>query len=127
MKIHHIAITVTDLEKSIDFYEKNFSFKVTKRFEKEGSKQRAALMKLGENFIELWQFEDMRENKDDLQDIKIKGIRHLALGVKNLNDTVSGLEKKGLQCKPPKMGSSGQKYSFTKDLDGIPIELYGVN
>lgn len=44
-KIHHVAISVSDLEKSIDFYE-NFGFAVKKRSQSPDSSFEIVLLEL---------------------------------------------------------------------------------
>ena len=126
MKIHHIAITVSNLEESIKFYTQILGFKVGKQFSKErkGVLASATYVKLGDFQIELWQFPDMKENQDALSDIKIKGIKHIAFEVDNLNKTISKLEGKGLKLTKPQLGASGHNYSFTTDPDGVALEFY---
>ena len=85
---------------------------------------KAIFMGLNDFYLELWFFEDMKKNKDDLGELKIRGIRHIAFQVNNLDKTVSELKEKGLTITEPKMGASGHRYSFTSDPNGIALELY---
>ena len=124
MKLHHIAITVSNLQESIDFYQKFFNFEIIKEFERLDMNAKAVFLKLGDFAVELWEFQDGKSNQDDLGDIKIKGIRHIALAVENLDDEIKKLNKKGLKVSPAKKGASGGRYTFVFDLDGVAIELY---
>jgi len=124
MKVHHIAITVSNLDESIKFYSDILGFEVAKRFEREDMGAKATFIKLDNFQIELWQFEDMKENFNLLNDIKVKGIRHIAFEVDNLNKTITELKKKGLEFSEPKLGASGHNYSFTTDPNGVALEFY---
>ena len=85
MRIHHVALSIRDLEKSVKFYKDIFGFTEVKRFEKpDGTK--AAFLKLDNTMLELFQFANKIDNKDDLSNIKIIGIKHIAFAVKNVDE-----------------------------------------
>jgi len=120
-----VAITVNDLDESLKFYQDFFNFTVVKEFESlsfPGAK--AIFIELHGVALELWKFKDMKRNSDDLADIKIKGIRHIAFEVDNIDKTVSELREKGLTISEPKLGASEHRFCFTKDPNGIALELY---
>ena len=123
MKIHHVSITVNNLEESTKFYREMLGFEVEMSFERKDLGAKATFIKLKEFQMELWQFEEMKKNVDPLDDIKIRGIRHIAFGVQDLDETVKKLKNKGLVFKGPKQGASG-RYAFTTDPNGIALEFY---
>ena len=124
MKIHHVAMTVNNLKESKAFYAEMFGFEVVQEFQRKDMGARATFMKLGECAIELWQFENMTKNQDDLSVLSIRGVRHLAFEVENLDKTIAKLHARGLKFSTPTMGASGHRYAFTSDPSGIPLELY---
>ena len=124
MKLHHIAITVNNLKQSIDFYTSILGFSIVKQFERKDLNGKAAFIELNDCKLELWEFKDMKENKDSLVDLKIRGIRHIAFEVDNLSKTIIQLKAKGIECSKPKLGASGHNYSFITDPNGIALELY---
>ena len=52
------------------------------------------------------------------------GIRHLAFQVEECEKVLKRLTKLGLKFSEIQPGASCAKYAFTKDPNGIPIELY---
>ncbi len=124
MKIHHIAITVNNLDESRKFYEDIFWFRFSKAIEKQEFKAKANYLKLWDIFLELWQFPDVQENKDNQRDLKIKWIRHIAFEVDNLEKTIEFMKKKWLNPDKPKFWASKHWYSFIKDPNWVALELY---
>lgn len=124
MKIHHIAITVNDLKESRKFYQDFFDFKISKEFERKDLGAKAVFLELNGFYIELWQFADIQENSDDLKNIKVRGIRHIAFEVENLDKIISDFQQKGVEATKPKLGASGHYYSFITDPSGVALELY---
>jgi catechol 2,3-dioxygenase-like lactoylglutathione lyase family enzyme len=126
MKIHHIAISVKDSEKSAKFYIENFGFKEVDRFTKSGWDGDATILQLDNLQLEIFQFRSHIEKKDDLSDLKVIGLKHIGIKVKNVNDKYIELKSKGVDIdKPVKgTGSACAWFCFLRDPDGIPIELY---
>lgn len=84
MEFDHVAISVNKLEESIKYYTDHFGFVLDGRFEKPLIFLRFAFLKK-ENFrIELFEFRDKVKGKDDLKDLRIRGLRHLAFKVKDI-------------------------------------------
>ena len=81
MKIHHLAISVKSLEKSIEFYQQ-FGFREVKRFTKEGWDGEAVFLESGSFRLELFCFEDCVENEDDFSNFKVLGYKHILLKLK---------------------------------------------
>ena len=123
MKLHHIALTVNDLKTSIKYYQSYFNFELIKEFEKKEINGKGALLKLDEIHLELWQFANSKTSQD-LNELQVIGIRHIAFQVDDCEKEVKRLTKLGLAFSEIKPGASCTKYGFTKDPNGIPIELY---
>lgn len=124
MKIHHIAITVNNIEESQKFYRDFFNFRTSKSFKREDMNAKAIFLELEGLFLELWEFADFKESVDDLKDIKIRGIRHIAFEVENLDKILLDFKQRGLEATDPKLGAIGHMYSFISDPNGVALEIY---
>jgi len=127
MKIHHIAITVANLETSKEFYKSIFGLVEDKRFERPDLNAKAVFLKSESIFLEVWEFSEKIQNKDDLSKLNIIGIRHVEFEVDNLDSAYEDICSKGFSVSKPQVGASGGRYSFLSDPNGISIELYEPN
>lgn len=127
MRVHHIAISVKDLEKSAKFYNENFGFEEIKRFTKPDWDGSAIFLKLGDLQLEIFQFQDHIEKKDDLSNLKVIGLKHIAIQVENVNEKFKELKNGGVDIDEPIKGTTCAWFCFLRDPDGIPIELYEPN
>ena len=54
-----------------------------------------------------------------------QGLRHLAFATPDLDDAVSELEAKGVAVEQIRVDEyTDRRYTFFKDPDGLPLELY---
>ena len=107
--LHHIAV-IASSEKSIDFYS-TLGFKETERIERGYD---TIVMMDGSCTLEIYSGPTHPERVTNPEAL---GLRHLALVVKDLDDIV-----KTFECEPIRE-EAGKRYTFTKDPDGLPIEL----
>ena len=120
----HVAYQVSDMEKSVAFYEKAFGFK--KKFELHDDKDQPWIVYLQVNeraFIEL--FYAHNELKKDVN----ISYQHLCLEVENIKQIAHDLEQKGFTLLHPVILGKDYNYQcWIKDPDGNPIELmeYGA-
>ncbi len=122
MKIHHVAITVSNLERSRAFYE-SFGFETERSFERRDLKGKAVFLKLYDFRVEIWEFEDKKKG-NNVSDLDILGIRHIAFEVPEIEESIRNLSEKGLVFCPITTGASGARFTFTSDPDGNQIEFY---
>ena len=125
MKIHHISLTVKDLESSIDFYTRHFGLSVAHQFEKKDAGAKAVFLGAGNSFIELFSFDEKKIG--EITGLDTTGIKHVAFQTEDINAEHARLLAEGLECKPIKDGASRGKYFFTHDPDGNQIEIYYPN
>ncbi len=123
MQLHHVAITVKDLNESVQFYQDLFGFKQVQSFERRDLNGKAVFIEMNGFKIELWEFAQSVENKDNLGDIKVRGLRHIAFEVKDLDTVLFELKQKGAKTTEPQLGASGHRYSFLSDPNGIALDM----
>lgn len=127
IEFDHVAISVKQLNESIDYYTNYFAFVLDGIFEKPAQNLRFAFLKKANFRLELFEYKDRVKGKDDLTDLRIQGLRHIAFRVKNVRQSVNKLTKSGLLFGPIENGTSCKYYTFTTDPNGISIELYEPN
>lgn len=124
MKIHHIAISVKDSEKTAKFYKENFEFQEINRFTKPGWDGSAIVLESNDLQLEIFQFQNPIEKKDDLSNLKVIGLKHIGIQVESVNEKYKELKDKGVDIDEPVRGTTCAWFCFLRDPDGIPIELY---
>lgn len=118
----HTRIRVSDLEKTIAFYE-TLGFHLTRRTDKSPAGNQLAFLELEGNkhFLELCYSPDFKvEFPEDLM--------HTAIGVPDIMDYCDGLEKKGVEIWPEDWreafpSGSKTKMAFVTDPDGYEVEI----
>lgn len=121
--IHHVAIIVSDYEKSKDFYVNKLGFAIVREnFRKERNDWKLDL-RVGEgaDAIELEIFAEPNPPKR-VNRPEACGLRHLAFQVEDVEATVAELEQMGIGCEPIRLDSYTQKkMTFFFDPDGLPL------
>src|SRR5687768_16241345 len=144
-RLYHININVTDLDRSIAFYEK-LGFKVTARFKMEGDLGErtargfgvpfnpidAAFMKLGSGeksmLIDLCQYMDPPTEGKPIQKLNNAGLDRLAFHVDNIEEVHKELQRMGvkmlgpLEFMTPPGGQCSGVFAFY-DPDGTILEV----
>ena len=126
MKIHHTAITVLSLEKSIEFYKEVFGLEVVSTFLKENWSAKAVMMSDGfGNMLELWQFEDSSSLPESQNNFSAQGIKHIAFETDDAEMMWNKLKEK-YECTNITIAKIST-YFFIKDPTGITLEIYQTN
>ena len=112
--VHHFAI-IASSEKSVQFYTK-LGFCETYR--KERKHDTVVLLEGYGIQLEIFVDPNHPERATNPENI---GLRHLALKVDKIEDTVKEL---GLEIGPIMNDWVGVRFAFTADPDGLPIELH---
>ncbi len=125
MKLHHIALTIKDLEISLPFYENNFGFKEIKRFRRDDMGATGCMIQNENIILELWQYDNFKEGTKE--DMSFSGLHHIAFTEDDVEAIYNMFTEKGMACGPLRKGASGGTYFFLQDPDGNEIEIYKPN
>ena len=126
--LDHIALSVVNIEKSISFY-KIFGFNKFNEWSSDDGSLRMVMLKNGDEvYIELVhctnskQLPDASKNLDS--DMFQVGVKHIALRVESVVETIDFLEHNGIfNYSNVLMGKLGRKYFYINDPDGIVLEF----
>jgi len=125
--IHHVALSVTDIQKSINFYA-IFGFEVAYTWQSEDKAIQISHLKLGETFLELFCFKNYQEapesSKELMTDLPRIGVKHFGLKVKSVHETKKFVLDSGYEGDIEIIrGKTEVDYFFIKDPDGILLEF----
>jgi catechol 2,3-dioxygenase-like lactoylglutathione lyase family enzyme len=133
---HHTGITVSDLDRSIRFYER-LGFEVAERFEEEGeevergvgvagARLRAAMLEGATSRLELIEYLEPVNGAPPHPNNGI-GAAHVCLEVEDVDAAVAELREEGIEfLSDPITHESGIRWVYAKDPDGITAELLQV-
>ncbi|MBS1549205.1 MAG: VOC family protein [Bacteroidetes bacterium] len=123
MNIHHIAIIVSDYQKSKKFYTEILNLKVLREVYREERQSWKLDLGIGNHYvIELFSFPHSPQRSSFPERC---GLRHLAFGVDNVLKKREELIAKGILCEEIKVDEwTGKHFFFTRDPDDLPLEFY---
>tara|TARA_B100000959_G_C14862959_1_gene575031 strand:+ start:105 stop:566 length:462 start_codon:yes stop_codon:yes gene_type:complete len=139
-EVRHVGITVTDMKRSLEFYQNILGLKIEREMNESGkhidnmlSMQNVSVNTVkmsindGITLIELLEFKSHPQKSNNLNISNI-GTSHLALTVDNLDDIYEKLLANNIKFNsPPQFSPDGYaKVSFCYDPDGTLIELVQV-
>ena len=121
-KIHHIAIIASNYEVSKKFYTEILGLEVIREVYRKERDSYKLDLKLGDSEIELFSFPNapVRPSYPEA-----RGLRHLAFEVDDIEDERKKLLSYNIECEEIRIDEiTGKKFTFFKDPDGLPLELY---
>ena len=123
----HVAISVSNIENSIEFYKK-FGFKELKSWDAADESIKIRMLKLNEIILEIFCYKNHIElpktATSTATDLPVLGTKHFALGVSNIEKAKRCvLENKIADDVTINVGRLGKPYFFIKDPDGILVEI----
>jgi len=123
MKFDHVAITVSDMERSVKFYRDILGFKVLGKLENPEAGSLFVYLDTGSAIIELFQFKekgapwDRNRNED-------YGLKHFCFRVDSVDEVIERLKAAGVKIVlEPFDATGGVRIAFFEDPDGVRIEL----
>ncbi|WP_100488158.1 VOC family protein [Sporolactobacillus pectinivorans] len=122
--ISHCAIICSDYRKSRHFYVDLLGLAVIRETYREERKSFKLDLKVGSSSgqIELFSFPDSPKR---LSYPEACGLRHLAFNVADIEFVRDSLNRKGILTEPIRTDTlTGKKFTFFRDPDDLPIELY---
>lgn len=122
-KIHHVAIIVSDYERSKHFYTQILELKIiNETYRAERNSYKLDLQVNDHDQIELFSFLDSPPRPSYPEAL---GLRHLAFAVENVDQAKVSLEQKEITVEDIRTDAiTGKRFTFFADPDGLPIELY---
>ena len=137
--LHHVGITVRDLEESLQWYERVFG--VTREFVAHGTgddlavavgvpdvKLSFAFLRLGSAVVELLCYDNEREETFGRSNADV-GSAHICIDVPDLQAAYDDLQSKGVEFLAPPLAIhdgplAGCAFVYFKDPDGVTLELF---
>lgn len=123
--VHHIAIIASDYAKSKHFYNEILGFEIINEAYREHRDSYKLDLKVDEHTqIELFSFPNPPSRPSTPEAC---GLRHLAFRVFDLDYVITHLASHDVECEPIRIDEfTDKKFTFFKDPDGLPLELYEI-
>ena len=122
-RLHHIAIIVSDYEKSKKFYTEILGLQIIQEiYRTDRDSYKLDLSLQGCFVIELFSFANppLRPSQPEA-----RGLRHVAFEVIDLDASVASLHAQGVETEAIRIDvHTDKRFVFLADPDGLPIELY---
>ncbi|WP_266082143.1 VOC family protein [Haladaptatus caseinilyticus] len=133
LNAHHFGVTVTDLDRAVEFYRDVLNLSVLDRFTVsgtsfstavavDGATGRFAHLSAGTARVELIEYEPTGEKRGESA-INEPGAKHLGLEVDDIDTFFETLPRNVESLSKPQTTESGSRILFLRDPDGNLIEL----
>ena len=123
IKIHHVALIVSDYKRSLRFYTDVLGLKVLSEHYRASRQSYKTDLALGDDYVlELFSFPKPPAR---VTNPEAAGLRHLSFLVENLDAAKEELESRGIPHEEVRIDEFTQKrFFFLTVPDGLPIEIY---
>ena len=125
---HHTAISVTEMNRSVGFYER-LGFEVVMQWQADDRSLTIIHMKLAGMLLELFCYASSEEgavkSRTLESDLKRVGVKHFGLRVDDIESAQTLLIEAGMldASIPVTKGKTGIDYIFIRDPDGLFVEI----
>ena len=120
--IHHVAIIVSDYEKSRKFYVEQLELPIIREIYREDREDYKLDLQVGDIELEIF---GVKNPPKRVTNPEACGLRHLAFKVDDIETVVKWLNEKGIETEPIRMDPYTQKrMTFFRDPDDLPLELH---
>ena len=126
LAVHHVGVTVTDLERSVAFYE-GLGFRRAATFGPPDGSRTIVQLSLGDGMVELFAYRD-GVAPSGAPAAPLAGLKHIGLSTADVRATLAELEVAGLVEPgiPVNETGTGITMAFITDPDGTSIELLSL-
>ena len=121
-EVHHVAIIVSDYEKSRKFYVEQLELPIIRENYREDRDDYKLDLQVGDTELEIF---GVKNPPQRVTNPEACGLRHLAFKVEDIEAAVKWLNDKGIETEPIRMDPYTQKrMTFFRDPDDLPLELH---
>lgn len=126
--LHHGALAVTNLERSLEFYKRVLGFEVDTEVKLPDGSLDIVHIKRGNDYLELFCHKDAIElpqhSRDTMTDVQIAGTKHIAFSTDEPEVVHQYLNEQGVDDLTEIFDNNPYyKYFFFRDPDGIALEI----
>ena len=119
---HHVAIIVSDYEKSREFYVNKLGLSVVRENYRPERGDWKLDLQLGDMELEIFSAPTAPLR---VTNPEARGLRHLCFRVENMEEAVNWLNSMGIETEPVRLDPySRKKFTFFRDPDDLPLELH---
>lgn len=120
--VHHVAIIVSDYEKSREFYVDKLELPIIRENYREDRDDYKLDLQAGDIELEIF---GVKNPPKRVTNPEACGLRHLAFKVDDIEEAVKWLNEKGIETEPIRWDAYTQKrMTFFRDPDDLPLELH---
>lgn len=120
--IHHVAIIVSDYEKSRKFYVEQLGLPIIRENYRQERNDYKLDLKVGNIELEIF---GMEKAPSRVTEPEACGLRHLAFKVDDIEKAVKWLNSRGIQTEAIRMDEyTHKRMTFFRDPDNLPLELH---
>ena len=120
--LHHVAIIVSDYEKSKDFYVNKLGFEIIREERRQAQQDIKLEVRLNNCMLEIFGKQNPSPNPGKPTQC---GVWHLCFHAPDLEQTIAALNALGIPTDPIMINASnGKRIAFSYDPDGLPLELH---